>query len=248
METIYIKRQTKPKAPGESVYVAPAVGIKAREGLRLIPHPYGTETIAFNDLDTAIAQIHRAGYAAEFEGKHHPLPTAPLAQKPRVRPRSLGATPAMRTIEDAIPYLHEQLNDNNPNVVANAAYALGELKDEGALPGLIHSLSNEDAGVRKNVAEALAKIGRPALNAIQLALKDKNWVVRHTALTAVLELLHEGVDLVPDVLPDALPLLKDESWLVRSQAATVFGEAARIFQEQQDREFLSGGSDKSFNP
>lgn len=141
----------------------------------------------------------------------------------------------MRAVEDAIPLLQEQLNDNVPSVVASAAFALGEIKDEGALPGLIHALSNEDPGVRKNVTEALAKIGKPALNAIQLSLRDKHWLVRHSALAAILELIHLGFDLVPEVLPDALPLLKDESWLVRSQAAMVFGEAAKAYHTLQEK-------------
>lgn len=236
METIYIRKQSKPNAPGESVFLVPAVGIKTFEGIRLIPHPYGTETTTFDTLEKTIEQVHRAGYAAEYDGKHYPLPTRQGATTPRPKVRSTGQTsPAMRAIESAIPFLHEQLKDNAPSVVASAAFALGELKDESAIPGLIHALSNEDATVRKNVAEALAKIGKPALNAVQLALKDKQWLVRHSALGALLELVHVNIDLVPDLLPDALPLLKDDSWLVRSQAAMLFGETTKAITALQEK-------------
>jgi hypothetical protein len=239
METIYIKRQYKSNDSKEYTYIVPAVGIRTREGMRLIPHPYGTEVTAFEDLELAISTIHRAGHAAEFEGKHYPLPNRQGMNRSRPSLRS-GSSAQMRMVENAIPFLQDQLNDSVPSVVASAAFALGELRDEGALPGLIHCLSNEDAAVRKNVAEALAKIGKPALHAVQHALKDKHWLVRHTALATILELVYIGPDLVPDLLPDALPLLKDDSWLVRSQAATVFGEAAKVFQEKHDKESGSG--------
>ncbi len=236
MEVIYIKKQPKPNAPEEYHYVVPAVGIKTREGMRLIPHPFGTETTAFETLEKTIDQVHRSGYAAEFDGKHYPMPGRQYSPRNRLVARPRAASPMMRLVEEAIPMLHEQLNDTVPNVVANAAFALGELKDEGALPGLLHAFSNEDATVRKNVSEAIAKIGKPALKAIQLSLKDKHWLVRHSALSAIIELLHYGIELVPEVLPDALPLLKDESWLVRSQAASLFGEVARISQALQDKD------------
>lgn len=244
METIYIKRQYKSNDSQEFIYLVPAVGIKTREGMRLIPHPYGTETTSFDSLETAVAMVHRAGYAAEFEGKHYPLPNRQGPARPRLT-RSRDSSPVMRLVENAIPFLQEQLNDTVPSVVASAAFALGELKDESALPGLVHALSNEDASVRKNAAEALAKIGKPALHSIQLCLKDKHWLVRHSALSAILELIHYEIDLVPEVLPDAVALLKDESWLVRSQAATVFGEAAKAFHALQEKE-LSGN--KKENP
>lgn len=236
METIYLKKQTRSNG---AVYVASAVGIKTREGLRLIPHPYGTETVAYEDLETAIAQIHRAGYAVEFDGKYYPLPTIGKISAPRLKGRSTPVSSVMQIVEEAIPLLHQQLGDSVPSVVASAAFALGEIKDERAIPALIHAFSNEDAAVRKNVAEALAKIGKPALHAIQLALKDKHWLIRHTALATLLELIHTAIDLVPAILPNALPLLKDESWLVRSQAAVVFGEAAKALSAYQEKDYLA---------
>ena len=244
METIYIKRQPNPKASGEFHYVVPAVGIRTREGLRLIPHPYGSETTSFDSLEITIEQVHRAGYGAEYEGKRYPLPARQSISKakPSFRPRHKSAL--MNIIEQAVPVLLEQLNDNTPTVVASAAFAMGELRETAALPGLIHALSNEDATVRKNVTEALAKIGKPALSGVQNALKDKHWLVRHSALAVLIELIHCNLDLLPEILPEAMPLLKDESWLVRSQAASVFGEAAKIFNELQEKE-LSASSIQS---
>jgi hypothetical protein len=243
MEVIYIKKLVK---DGIESYTVPAVGIKTQDGMRLIPHPFGTETAAFETLEKAVAQIHRAGFSAEFNGKPYP-PTgksAPTKPKPtqRHRPGSV-----MQTIADALPYLLEQLSDNVPGVVASAAFALGEIKDESALPGLIHALSNDDPTVRKNVAEALAKIGRPALGPLQMALQDNHWVVRHTALTAVQELTHFGLELIPEILPHAIPLLKDESWLVRSQAAIVVGDVSKVYQELQAKEQGSGLRDSGYS-
>lgn len=243
METLYIKKQSSLTDPQQEQFVVPAVGIKTQEGLRLIPHPYGTETTTFDTLDTAIANCHRAGYAAEFDGKHYPLPARQGIQRPALRQRPRQGPPAMQWIEQSIPLLQDQLNDNVPSVVANAAYALGELKDEGAIPGLLHALSNDDATVRKNAAEALAKLGKPALTALQHALKDKHWVVRHSALTATLELVAIGFELLPELLPDVLPLLKDDSWLVRSQAALVFGQAAKTYYDMEEKKLSQPGKE-----
>ncbi len=234
METIYIKRQTG--RSGQTQYVVPAMGIRTREGVRLIPHPYGTETTSYDDLEQAVSHIHRAGFAAEFDGKHYPPSGRAIVSAPRPMPTRSQGTPISVTIQNALPLLHQQLKDAQPGVVASAAFALGEIKDETALPGLIHAFSNDDPTVRKHAAEALAKIGKPAANAIQMALKDKSWVVRHTALTAIYELIHIELEQIPALLPDVVPLLKDDTWLVRSQAATVIGEATRVFNNLLEKE------------
>ncbi len=225
METIYIKKQPHPSQPGELVYVVSAVGIKTPEGkLRLIPHPYGTETMRFEAFDLLLEQIHRSGYIAEFEGKQY-IPEY-VQSKPRRKAVVHGSLE--QTFMAALPILREQLKDASPAVAANAAFALGELRDETALPGLFHAMSNEDGTVRKNVAEALAKIGKPALKVIEDALSDKNWVARHSAVNTVLELVHMKSDLVNTLLPITLAGLKDENWLVRSQVALLLGQAAQL--------------------
>jgi len=235
MDTIYIKKQTKPGDPSVVRFIVPAVGIKAVEGTRLIPHPYGTETTTFETLEETIEQVHRAGYDAEYDSQRYPLPVRHNRQPTKKQISRKQGSHWLGLIHDAIPSLQHQLKDNAPSVVASAAWALGELRDESAIAGLIHAFSNEDATVRKHAAEALAKIGRPALGAIQLALKDKHWLVRHSALQAMIDMVHLQVDLVPELIPNALQLLKDESWLVRSQAATMFGEAAKVFHALEDK-------------
>jgi len=225
MDIIYIKKQTKPGNSAVFRYVVPAVGIKTSEGTRLIPHPYGTESTTFDSLEETIEQVHRAGYDAEYDTQHYPLP-----MRQNRLPTKKSKASGLGIVNDAIPSLHHQLKDSSPSVISTAAWALGEFRDTSAIPGLIHALSNEDAAVRKNSAEALAKIGRPSLSALQAALKDKHWLVRHSALQAMIDMVHIQPELVVELLPNALPLLKDESWLVRSQSATVFGEAAKVFQ------------------
>lgn len=239
METLYIKKQTKPEDAESSHFVVPAVGIKTKEGIRLIPHPYGNETTAFETLEQTLENVHRAGYAAEYDGKYYPIPQARAAIRPAANAPSRYRLLGMNALEEAIPLLREQLNDSVPSVVASAAYALGALQDEGAITGLIHSLNHDDATVRKNAAEALAKLGKPAYHAIQLALKDKHWLVRHSALSAVMELIHIQLDATSDLLSDTLPLLKDDSWLVRSQAANVLAEAAKAYQTLKEKELTS---------
>ncbi len=228
METIYLKKQPDPDKENRFLYTCPAVGLRAKDALRLIPHPYGNETMTFDALELAIEQIHRAGYSAEFEGKHYPLPMRENASKVPVSSAPIRLTGSTKTMADAIPLIQAQLKDTVPTVVASAAFALGEMQSEKSIPALVGVFSHEDANARKNAAEALAKMGKPALKALQQALTDKHWLVRHSALTAISELSHFGAESLPDILPYALPLLKDESWLVRSMAAQVFGESAKV--------------------
>ncbi len=236
METIYVKKIANAHNADGFQYVVPCVSIKGRDSTRLIPHPYGTETTAFDSLEAVLDAVHRAGYAAECEGRHYPPPSRHGARQPAPVPRLKGGDVISRSIEASVPMLLEQLNDAIPSVIASAALSLGEMQVEAAIPGLIHALGNEDATVRKNAAEALAKIGKPGLDAVKAALKDKHWLVRHSALAAIIELIPMNFELVPSLLNNALPLLKDDSWLVRAQAATVFGEAAKAYNKLKEKQ------------
>lgn len=235
METIYIKKQTL--AEGEpAVFVVPAVGIKTEKGLKLIPHPYGTEMTHFETLDETLSQVHRAGYAADYDGKHYPPPARKslISTKPSLK--TLKGTPVSQVLRQALPRLIEQLSDSNPGVISQAAQALGEMGDEQALQGLFHCFGHEDIQVRKAAAEAVARMGKSGLSVIQTALADKNWVVRHSGLSAMIALVHTDFDRLTLILPEALATLKDDNWLVRSQGAALFTEVTRYQKAQLEKQ------------
>lgn len=229
METVYIQKQQGPE--GQVRYTVSAVRIQGPEGKnRGVPHPYGKESSSYPALEPAIEAIHRAGYDAEFEGRYYPMPPHQSANRKPKTTKALPPRPGTlaQTLALSKKPLQALLNDTNPGVVSNAAYALGELRDESAVGALITVFRHDDATVRKQAAEATAKIGEAALRPLESALRDPHWLVRHSAATALVELVSQRFDLVAQILPAALPLLEDENWLVRSQTALALAEAARM--------------------
>jgi HEAT repeat protein len=81
------------------------------------------------------------------------------------------------------------LNDTDGTVRANAATALGNIKDKRAVNPLMRSLADRDWSVRRYAAYALGSIGDPrASGPLTQALKDENSSVRETAATALGEI------------------------------------------------------------
>jgi HEAT repeat protein len=79
--------------------------------------------------------------------------------------------------------------------------------------GLRRALKDEDWQVRQAAAEALGKIGSPAVPALLEALKDGNWRARKAAAEALGKIGDR------QALPALLEALKDDEWRVRRAAA-----------------------------
>jgi hypothetical protein len=62
---------------------------------------------------------------------------------------------------DVISPLMDLLDDDNANLRMHAALALGEIRDETAVPALLGSLEDVDANVRFHAIEALGRIAAP---------------------------------------------------------------------------------------
>src|SRR5688500_13777242 len=52
-----------------------------------------------------------------------------------------------------------EINDDSPFIRQRAAWRLGEMRDQRAVPALIAALDDEDEGVGENAAAALGLIG-----------------------------------------------------------------------------------------
>lgn len=238
MSFVHIKKVQRPdKATGEmrDRFLVPAVAIETPQGKKLIPNPNGSEACVYDTLEEAEEAVRRAGFDFMFEGKKsynfdsHSRAAAP---RPVIQDDPLMV---------AIPVLIERLKDKEKAVMANAAFALGELGATQAIPALCESLGHEDGSVRKNVAEALAKLGHPAIQPLKQAWheamgsknKDSPYV-RLTIMTAFLELTHLHREYLHQILPVAVEGLEDENWLVRAQAALVVGHSAQILREDDD--------------
>jgi bilin biosynthesis protein len=236
MEVIHIRHQGL--LDGDPSFLVSAVSLQSPGGgKKLIPHPFGQEVATFKSLQDAVEAIHRAGYDAECDGlSYHKNPNAPRQSSTPSRGGKNGSFEDV--IDRVLPDLKNQLKDKSPGVVANAAYVLGEIGSEDAIIALMDCFHHDDASIRKNASDAVAKIGKPAIKALRHGLKDGQWLVRHTSLLAVVELAGRSPELLANCLPDVVPLLKDENWLVRSQAALVFGEVAKLIKQKQQRAAL----------
>jgi HEAT repeat protein len=122
---------------------------------------------------------------------------------------SIG-TPAVQSLLVAI-------KDSNANVRANAAWALGRIKDPRAVDDLITTLIDADPSIEKNAAGALVSIGTPAIEPLIATLKDTNETLRGNAADVLASI---GA---PAVAP-LIAALKDADFNVRTYSALALGE------------------------
>jgi HEAT repeat protein len=214
-----------------TVFVVPSMSISSPDGKQLIPNPAGREAAMYKSLEEAAEAVRRAGFDALFEGRVISRPK-PARQRPE-----LHLLPD--AFNQAVPLLVKKLAATEPAVVAQSVFALGELRKPDALPYLLQCLGHEDATVRRNLAEALAKLPiGDVLMAIQNAYRDAlestdtNAVhIRLTVINTCMELLRGDRQLLPHIYPLLHAGLDDDSWLVQSQAAMVIGMCAQMYHE-----------------
>lgn len=237
---ISIKKIKKRSEAGEVQvwFAVPSVSIATPQGRKLIPNPAGNEASLFATLEEAGDAIRRAGFDYEFEGKK----TYAFSQ-----PAPGGASAARAAgnpLEQSIPLLIQHLKDREGTVVANAVFALGAIRAYAALEPLAEMLGHDDPAVRKNVAEAMARLGSSALPKLVDAYEQartggaKNGpYIRLTVMTAFLEMLEQGsgVMVSHQFLPLAVAALEDESWLVRAQSALLIGRTGQALEEERRR-------------
>jgi HEAT repeat protein len=112
----------------------------------------------------------------------------------------------------------------DPQVQYEAAEALGDIGDEKAVGPLITALKRDEfSGVRWKAAEALSKIGNPAMEPLIATLQYPDDDVRWKAAIALGEIGN------PNAIEPLIALLNDEDRFVRSRAAhalSMIGEPA----------------------
>lgn len=79
------------------------------------------------------------------------------------------------------PGFLSELNNSDRRIREISAWALGEIGDIEAVPGLIQCLSDNDPGVRREASNALIRIHAPAVPDLILTLKHDHWNVRMIA-------------------------------------------------------------------
>lgn len=234
MTLIHIKKLTRSNTTtGETTekFALPAVALETPQGKKLIPNPAGKETCLFDSLEEAEQAARLGGFDYEYDGK-----TTHNYDAYKKAPKVSTGNP----FDDSVPLLIERLGDEKSTVVANAAYALGQIRSEDAIPALCEHLGHDDSNIRKNVAEALANLGFPAIQPLRQKWEEAQHskskdapYVRLTIMTAFLELINSHREFTGTILPMAVEGLEDENWLVRAQAALVLGNAAKLLYDAE---------------
>lgn len=126
----------------------------------------------------------------------------------------------------AIPALVGALENDDPAVRANAAWALGEIGTDsgGTLPGLTKALTDKDNVVRYYAAEALGRIRGPSVPGLINALGDKDPKVCQSVVRAL-------VSIGDPTVPELLKILKGEASTGRTNAALALAMIEPSFKD-----------------
>ena len=112
--------------------------------------------------------------------------------------RALSQSPRVSTGQ-LIPFL----NDTAPEVRQCAALGLAEKPEESAAQPLIRALSDADSMVCSLAAQALVKIGKPAVPSLIEAVNHKSQAVRIHAIRALAEIRdHRAIPVLMRVIEE----------------------------------------------
>jgi len=219
MNLIPVKKEKRIKNGKEiEVFIVPAMCITHSDGKeRKIPHPEGQDIVIYSSLEEAKQFISLAGFSYSMLNSENK--------------NNIKNIDYINDLNLIIYPLIELLNDKSIDVVASAAFALGETASPAAIPYLIKLLGKDDNNIRKSSIEALAKIGNPAVSSIIQILDDLNWVVRNSAAQCILEMSeYKNINLLSSINP-LINALSDNNSIVRCTAATALGKVYKSIKK-----------------
>ncbi|HYO87483.1 MAG TPA: HEAT repeat domain-containing protein [Candidatus Limnocylindrales bacterium] len=119
-------------------------------------------------------------------------------------PQEALAQPVRDAGEDAVALMLTVLDDPEWSRRRGAAWALGVLNDQAAVPGLVLALTDEDGLVRREAAEALGVVRDPAaLPALLDGLSDSDLPVRRAVAAAIVNLGESALPALQERLAQA---------------------------------------------
>jgi HEAT repeat protein len=128
---------------------------------------------------------------------------------------TLGAVGSDDATEDILPLLH----DDESSVKVAAALALGALRSETALTGLVEAFTEGEDITRQAIAETFADIPDEGLPTLYDAIHDEDMMLRRAAVLGL-----RRVDAPWAFIAIYSAFLEDEQWYVRSAAQLAFQE------------------------
>lgn len=131
--------------------------------------------------------LKEASQESPLKTPEEEVPTKDGEEVPQAGKEDVGPPPeAKRAKRDRGSLAKALLQDEDKEIRANAARALGDLGDKNAIGPLITALQDTDSLVRENAVAALGRIGgKNVLPFLGKALQDKDAGVREAAANAI---------------------------------------------------------------
>jgi HEAT repeat protein len=122
----------------------------------------------------------------------------------------------------SFPFLNDRLADEDRDVRARAAHALGAIGDPAAASALTDRLGDPEWPVRAMSAKALGRIRHvPSIPSLCAAMRDREWWVRANAAEAVRSMGSPGIEALERMLSD------DDAY-ARHQAVQMLQQAGQL--------------------
>ncbi len=143
--------------------------------------------------------------------------------------------------ERALQALIEGLKDEDVDVRASAADALGKSKSGVAVSALIDALLDQVCSVRRHAARALGELGSAdAIEALLRLLADPDSVVRRAAVGALGKIgSSEGLNLIASLLDDEDPSVQESTVITLGRIGSERVKGALISAFGNDNERIS---------
>lgn len=135
-----------------------------------------------------------------------------------------------------------RMKDSVEVVRKSAAVALGKMKDERAIPHLVHGMSDPHFSVRMTSANSLVQIGEPSVKSLLFLLDHADEATMNLAIESLGKLKSE------EAVAPLLKKLKADGWSTRAFAVEALGEigdqrairAIRAMQKGETHPFVLG--------
>ncbi len=225
MQYLAIKQEEQ---NGEIVYIINAIPLKNKNKsvVQKIPHPLGSDSLVFHDLEEAKKAVSRAGFSYILPDGKKEIQNIPIATKSKKDAYS-------NIIFDAIK---DKVSSNNSNVCAAAILAISEFPTEETFDILFDKIGEENDLIRKNAICGICRYGKLLQDRIIDALNSTNWVCRNSAITCIANLVEDNnIDIVKFIKP-LVKTSNDVNPIVQSNALTTL---ALVYQAYQKKDMKS---------
>jgi len=221
MQYVTIKSEIK---EGVEYFVVSAIPLKNtnKSIVQKIPHPLGSDILAYSTLEEAKDAVTRAGFS-------YVLPSGEKGTK---------ATPQQKILESGYSYekiildaIKDKVNSTNSTVSAAAILAISEFPNDETFDILFEKLGEDNDLVRKNAISGICRYGNLLQDRVISSLKSSNWVERNSALSCISSMVdNSNVDIEKFIIP-LTEACSDSNTIVQSNALGVLANVYQFYKK-----------------